>query len=88
MRGLAIDPKQRVARVQGGAHLSQLDQQAQAVGLVCPVGVIGHTGVAGLTLGDAYYESKYQSTEGLVIDVGHWRGTSPIDGATVESARA
>jgi catechol 2,3-dioxygenase-like lactoylglutathione lyase family enzyme len=39
-------------------------------------------------LGDAYYESKYQSAEGLVIDVGHWRGTSPIDGGTVESARA
>jgi catechol 2,3-dioxygenase-like lactoylglutathione lyase family enzyme len=31
-----------------------------------------------VALGDAYYESKYQSAEGLVIDVGHWRGTSPI----------
>jgi catechol 2,3-dioxygenase-like lactoylglutathione lyase family enzyme len=39
-------------------------------------------------LGDAYYESKYQSTEGLVIDVGHWRGTSPIDSSPAESARA
>ena len=29
-------------------------------------------------LGDAYYESKYQSPEGLVVDVGHWRGASPI----------
>ncbi len=29
-------------------------------------------------LGDAYYESKYMSSEGLVIDVGHWKGTSPI----------
>jgi hypothetical protein len=33
-----------------------------------------------VALGDAYYESKYKSSEGLVIDVGHWRGTSPIDG--------
>ena len=31
-----------------------------------------------VNLGQAYYESKYQSAEGLVIDVGHWRGTSPI----------
>jgi catechol 2,3-dioxygenase-like lactoylglutathione lyase family enzyme len=31
-----------------------------------------------VNLGEAYYESKYQSAEGLVIDVGHWRGTSPI----------
>lgn len=29
-------------------------------------------------LGDAYYESKFMTSEGLVIDVGHWRGTSPI----------
>lgn|SRR5579875_2590621 len=39
-------------------------------------------------LGDAYYESKYQSSEGLVIDVGHWRGTSPIPGSPAETARA
>jgi catechol 2,3-dioxygenase-like lactoylglutathione lyase family enzyme len=29
-------------------------------------------------LGDVYYESKFRSPEGLVIDVGHWAGTSPI----------
>jgi catechol 2,3-dioxygenase-like lactoylglutathione lyase family enzyme len=40
-----------------------------------------------VNLGEAYYESKYQSTEGLVIDVGHWRGTSPID-ADAETAKA
>jgi len=51
MRGLMVDPERRTARAQGGAHLSQLDREAQAAGLVCPVGVIGHTGVAGLTLG-------------------------------------
>jgi len=37
-------------------------------------------------LGEAYYESKYQSAEGLVIDVGHWRGTSPISPETVAAA--
>jgi catechol 2,3-dioxygenase-like lactoylglutathione lyase family enzyme len=29
-------------------------------------------------LGDVYYEAKFRSPEGLVIDVGHWAGTSPI----------
>ena len=29
-------------------------------------------------LGDVYYEAKFKSPEGLVIDVGHWAGTSPI----------
>ncbi len=37
-------------------------------------------------LGDAYYESKYKSSEGLIIDVGHWRGTSPIDKPAVAAA--
>jgi len=42
----------------------------------------GATEMNPVRLGDAYYESKYQSPEGLVIDVGHWRGTSPIPAAT------
>ena len=32
-----------------------------------------------IQLGDAYYEAKYLSAEGLILDVGHWAGTSPID---------
>ena len=38
----------------------------------------GATEMNPISLGDAYYESKYRSPEGLVIDVGHWRGTSPL----------
>jgi catechol 2,3-dioxygenase-like lactoylglutathione lyase family enzyme len=37
-------------------------------------------------LGDVYYEAKFRSPEGLVIDVGHWAGTSPIP--TTETAHA
>jgi catechol 2,3-dioxygenase-like lactoylglutathione lyase family enzyme len=29
-------------------------------------------------LGDVYYEAKFKSPDGLVVDVGHWAGTSPI----------
>src|SRR3989475_11246188 len=50
MRAVQIDPASRTARVQG-ALLEQLDRAAQKYGLACPVGVVGHTGVAGLTLG-------------------------------------
>jgi catechol 2,3-dioxygenase-like lactoylglutathione lyase family enzyme len=40
-----------------------------------------------IALGDAYYESKYKLPEGLVIDVGHWRGTSPLPGAEATTAQ-
>lgn len=39
-----------------------------------------------VNLGGAYYESKYQSAEGLVIDVGHWRGGSPISSRSTKDA--
>ncbi|MDQ3689498.1 MAG: FAD-binding protein, partial [Chloroflexota bacterium] len=51
MRGVTTDSASRTARAKGGALLGELDVAAQAHGLVCPVGVVGHTGVAGLTLG-------------------------------------
>ncbi|MEO5703745.1 MAG: FAD-binding oxidoreductase [Candidatus Limnocylindrales bacterium] len=66
MRGVTVDPSARVARVNGGALLGELDVAAQAHGLVCPVGVIGHTGVAGLTLGGGI--GRLQRNFGLTID--------------------
>jgi catechol 2,3-dioxygenase-like lactoylglutathione lyase family enzyme len=39
---------------------------------------LGATELNPVGLGDVYYEAKFKSPEGLVIDVGHWAGTSPI----------
>jgi hypothetical protein len=66
MRGARVDAGERVAQVNGGAHLGELDDAAQAVGLVCPVGVVSHTGVAGLTLGGGM--GRLQRKFGLTID--------------------
>ena len=66
MRGVAADPATRTARANGGALLGELDVAAQAHGLVCPTGVVGHTGVAGLTLGGGV--GRLQRHFGLTID--------------------
>jgi FAD/FMN-containing dehydrogenase len=66
MRGVTVDPERRTARTNGGALLGELDVAAQDHGLVCPVGVIGHTGVAGLTLGGGI--GRLQRQFGLTID--------------------
>jgi len=66
MRGVKVDPAKRIARVQGGALLEQLDRAAQEYGLACPVGVVGHTGVGGLTLGGGM--GRLQRKHGYTID--------------------
>lgn len=50
MRRVEVDPTGRVARVQGGATLGDLDAATQTHGLVTPSGFVSATGIAGLTL--------------------------------------
>ena len=51
MRKVEVDPDERIARSGGGATWLDFDQATQAHGMVTPGGVVGSTGVTGLTLG-------------------------------------
>ena len=66
MNQVSVDPATRRAITGGGALLGQLDVAGAEHGLVCPVGVVGHTGVAGLTLGGGV--GRLQRNFGLTID--------------------
>lgn len=50
MNAVAVDPRQRIARAQGGATWADLDHESQAFGLATPGGVVSDTGIGGLTL--------------------------------------
>jgi FAD/FMN-containing dehydrogenase len=51
MRMVQVDDDARIARSEGGATWLDFDAATQAFGLVTPGGVVGSTGVVGLTLG-------------------------------------
>jgi FAD/FMN-containing dehydrogenase len=66
MNGVRVDADKRVAWVEGGATLADLDEATAPYNLACPVGVVSRTGVAGLTTGGGYgwLRQKY----GMSID--------------------
>jgi FAD/FMN-containing dehydrogenase len=51
MRGVFVDPTERLVRAQGGATLGDVDRETHLHGLAVPLGVVSKTGIAGLTLG-------------------------------------
>jgi FAD/FMN-containing dehydrogenase len=66
MRGVHVDPRSRIAHVQGGATWADLDRETQVFGLATPGGVVSTTGIGGLTLhgGMGHLRSKH----GLSLD--------------------
>jgi FAD/FMN-containing dehydrogenase len=51
MRTVEVDADARIARAEGGSTWLDFDTATQAFGLVTPGGIVGSTGVCGLTLG-------------------------------------
>jgi FAD/FMN-containing dehydrogenase len=51
LRGVVVDPETRIATVQPGCLLGDVDRETQLYGLATPLGFISEVGVAGLTLG-------------------------------------
>ncbi len=51
LRGIDVDPRARTVRVGGGCTWAEVDRATNAHGLATPSGIIGTTGVGGLTLG-------------------------------------
>jgi FAD/FMN-containing dehydrogenase len=66
MKGIFVDAKARTARAQGGALWKEFNRETQMHGLATTGGVVGSTGLAGLTLGGGlgWLMSKY----GLALD--------------------
>jgi len=66
VRGVRVDPRTRIAYVEGGSHLADLDHEAMAQGLVTTAGTVSHTGVGGLTLGGGF--GRVGRRFGLALD--------------------
>jgi hypothetical protein len=66
MKGIFVDPIARTARAQGGVLWRELNRETQVHGLATTGGVVGSTGISGLTLGGGlgWLMPKY----GLALD--------------------
>ena len=51
MRGIRVDPVNRIARAEAGVLWGELDRETQVFGLATTGGVVSNTGIGGLTLG-------------------------------------
>src|SRR5580765_3457558 len=66
MKGIHVDPRTKIARAQGGVLWKEYNRETQVHGLATTGGVVGTTGIAGLTLGGGlgWLMPKY----GLALD--------------------
>jgi FAD/FMN-containing dehydrogenase len=66
LKEIKVDPKKRTATIQAGCLLKEIDEATHQHGLALPSGIIGTTGIGGITLGGGLgYLSRIG---GLTID--------------------
>jgi FAD/FMN-containing dehydrogenase len=84
MRGIHVDAARRTARAQGGVLWKELNRETQVHGLATTGGVVGTTGIAGLTLGGGlgWLMPKY----GLALDNLRSAEMVMADGSVVRAA--
>lgn len=84
MKGIHVDPKTRTARAQGGVLWKEFNRETQVHGLATTGGVVGTTGIAGLTLGGGlgWLMPKY----GLALDNLRSAEMVMADGSVVRAA--
>ena len=84
MKGVQVDAKAKTARAQGGVLWKEFNRETQLYGLATTGGVVGTTGIAGLTLGGGigWLMPKY----GLALD--NLRSAEMVlaDGAVVRAS--
>ena len=66
LRSVHVDPRRKIATVQPGATLGDMDDETQVYGLATPLGINSTTGIAGLTLGGGF--GWLSRSYGLTID--------------------
>jgi FAD/FMN-containing dehydrogenase len=71
MRGVLVDPKQKLVRVQAGCLLGDVDRETQLHGLATVLGFVSETGLAGLTLGGGigYLTRRFGWTSDNLVEV-------------------
>src|SRR5262245_25100857 len=84
MRAVTVDPVERIATVGGGALWGDVDRETQAHSLATTGGIIGHTGVAGLTLGGGL--GFLMRKHGLAVDNLRAAEVVTADGAIVHAS--
>jgi FAD/FMN-containing dehydrogenase len=86
MKGVTVDQERRIAVVQGGATLGDIDEETGKYGLAAPVGLVSATGVAGLTLhGGIGWQSRKR---GLSVDNVVSMNVVTADGRLVTASEA
>lgn len=66
MKGIYVDPDTATVRAQPGCTQGDLDHATHAYGLAVPAGIVGTTGISGLTLGGGH--GHLSRLHGLTVD--------------------